>query len=299
MDYSIANQDYQVTVSSKGAELSSLIHQLTQTEFLWQADARYWGRHAPVLFPIVGRLNQDCYRVGSQTYQLSQHGFARDQEFTRVMQAGDRIIFSLQANETTRPLYPFPFGLTVSYELNGATLTVRYQVNNPHSESLPFSIGGHPGFRCPLLPQTQFQDYSLVFSQPETLSRHYLEQGLLNGQTGPMLSNQTHLSLNHELFLEDALVFKFPKSDKVQLVHQEQGPVLSMTFPGFPYLGVWTKPDQGANFICIEPWYGIADQQDFAGELKDKEGVQLLAPQGCFDCAYTIRIYPQALQTNA
>ena len=130
------------------------------------------------------------------------------------------------------------------------------------------------------------------FPQPETLNRHYLEQGLFNGKTAAVFTNQTQLSLTHELFVEDAIVFKHPKSDIVQLVHPDQGPLVTVAFPGFEYLGIWTKSDPGAEFICIEPWYGIADTQGFTGELQDKEGIQRLAPRQSFDCAYTIRITP-------
>ncbi len=295
MDYALENQNYRATISSHGAELLSLLYKGTQTEFLWQADTKFWGRHSPVLFPVVGRLNQDRYRIGTEIYPLSQHGFARDHQFVCTTQHVDRIIFTLDANEKTLQIYPFPFQLTISYELGDTALTIGYRVDNHHSEVMPFSIGGHPGFRCPVLPNTSFNEYYLEFSQPETLCRHYLEQGLFNGRTESVLNDQTRLPLRHDLFVDDALVFKQPKSDAVHLGHQAKGPVLTVSFPGFEYLGIWTKPDQGANFVCIEPWHGIADSQGYDGELQDKEGIHLLPPQKSFACSYTIHIHPQAL----
>jgi galactose mutarotase-like enzyme len=288
MNYQLKNNRYTITLTSKGAELISFLDRETQREYIWQGDPQFWGRHSPVLFPFVGRLNGDQYRLGKEIYHHSQHGFARDCEFFCIEQNNNLIRFRLNSHENTLKVYPFKFSLSISYELLDHTLKISYKIENQDQKMMPFSIGGHPGFTCPILPKTEFNQYYLEFSEWETLSRHCLDQGLFNGDTEVILNQENKLFLNHDLFQDDALVFKHPRSNAISLVHQDQGKILTVHFPGFDYLGIWTKPEQDANFICIEPWLGLADQKGFSGEFQDKEGMKILSPQESFECCYSI-----------
>lgn len=258
-------------------------------EFIWQADPQVWPRHAPVLFPIVGKLQDNSYSYQGQTYQLPQHGFARDEVFELVEEEANRLTFELRDSPATRRAYPFAFRLRISYELEGNTVTVRYGVRNPGDEELLFSIGGHPGFNCPLLPGELFTDYFLEFEQPETLERFLVEDGLLTGETEKVMENKRVLPLRDDLFAKDALVLKSFASGRLTLKSNRHPHQVEVSYEGFPYLGIWSKP-VGASFLCIEPWYGIASTIGSSTDLTQKEGIIGLPPGEEFSCSYTIRV---------
>ena len=295
MHFNLQNDQLRVTIASWGAELVSLKDRENNLEYIWQANPDVWGRHAPILFPIVGRLNEDTLNYGDRQYEMKQHGFARDSEFSCLEQHQDRLLLRLMANGNTKSKFPFDFALTIGYQLMGNQLQVMYQVSNPQKDPLYFSIGSHPGFTCPVLPNTNFEDYELQWAEPENLERVYLEGGVRSERTSKLLDNSDRLSLSHELFEEDALIVQGAKSDYITLAHKSKGAVLSMVFPNYPYLGIWTKPDPKAEFICIEPWQGIADHQDKAGDFSEKEGVIKLNGGESFNCGYRIEIHPQTL----
>ncbi|MGV3585755.1 MAG: aldose 1-epimerase family protein [Adhaeribacter sp.] len=290
MIHYLENDNYKVGVKASGAELCSFQHKQTNLEYIWQADPQIWPRHAPVLFPVVGKLPGGKYSYAGKTYELPQHGFARDMDFELTSKKDNELIFELKDSEQTRAIYPFPFRLQIIYRLNENTLETIYAVQNPAETDLYFSIGAHPAFNCPLLPGESFADYYLAFEQPETQAHYLLEQGLLNGKTEPLLRNETKLPLSYDLFLYDALVFKNLASEKIELKNLKHNHGLSFEFKGFPYFGIWTK-QPGAGFICLEPWHGIASSVGDTGELTQKEGINKLAAGEAFSCAYTIRVH--------
>ncbi|UOG74139.1 aldose 1-epimerase family protein [Hymenobacter tibetensis] len=290
MTYTLENEQCRVTIQASGAELSSFVRKdLDNLEYMWEADPAVWGRHAPVLFPIVGRLPNDTYTYQGQTYRLTQHGFARDQEFTLVRQAPAELAFELRANDATRALFPFDFSLLISYRLAGPMLTIGWEVTNLGTGELLFGIGAHPAFRCPLLPDEAFEDYEFVFDHPVSFERHLLEGGLLNGQTESVLQDETTLPLRYELFEQDALVLKHFDFTHVTLRSRRSGRGVRVRFDGFPYLGLWTK-GPGARFVCIEPWQGIASATTDSGELAEKEGILTLQPNQEFVASYSITV---------
>ena len=290
MMYTLENELCRVAVAAHGAELHSFIRKdLDNLEYIWPADAAYWNRHAPVLFPIVGRLPHDAYQHQGQPYTLGQHGFARDREFTLLHQTSAELTLELRAVEQSRRQYPFEFALRISYRLAGAMLTIGWEVENPGTKELLFSIGAHPAFRCPLLPEESFEEYEFVFDHPVTLQRHLLEGGLLNGQTAPVLEQQDTLPLSYELFAEDALVFKHFDFTHLTLRSRRSGRSVRVRFDGFPYLGLWTK-GPGAPFVCIEPWQGIASSTTSSPELADKEGILSLQPGQQFLTSHSITV---------
>lgn len=282
-----------VEIAAHGAELTSFVNLATGLDYMWSADPAQWARHAPLLFPIVGKLPEDTYLHNGHPYKLSQHGFARDQEFQLIHEEADNLVFQLMASEATKAMYPFEFELRVSYTLRGSSLTVGWHVRNPAAaeQDLLFSLGAHPAFNCPLGSDAgQFADYAFHFDHPVTLQRHLLRSGLRNGETAPVLNQQATLPLSYELFADDALVFDHFDFTRITLQKTDKtGPFVRMQFDGFPYLGLWTK-GPGANFVCIEPWQGVASPMGPPQELRDKEGIMTLTPSQMFDCSYTIEI---------
>lgn len=286
VNISLQNSELSLAVKTAGAELCSVIRMDDQTQYVWQADPNFWKRHAPVLFPIVGRLREDQYTWDGNTYRMTQHGFARDKEFQLVSQTRDRLVFELGADEGSKAVYPFDFRLRISYHLVGNTLAVHYEVENLSDTEMPFSIGGHPAFSCPIVPGETFEEYQIVFEQAEQADIHLLQGGLLDGTTEPYLQDSTRIPLTRETFLRDALVFKGLSSTKVKLLSQKSGRYLEMDMTGFPYFGIWSKP--GAPFVCLEPWYGHADPLEAYGPISDKPGIILLKPSEAFQCQHSI-----------
>jgi galactose mutarotase-like enzyme/nicotinamide riboside kinase len=290
MHYTLTTPACHATFSAHGAELTSLRTTADGLEYIWAADPAVWARHAPVLFPLVGRLPEDAYSYAGRAYKLPQHGFARDQEFAVMHQSPAELVFQLHHDETTRAVFPFAFELTITYTLRETQLTVRWDVRNPATDQpLLFSIGAHPAVRCPLLPGEAFEDYYFEFDHPVTLERHLLKGGLLTGQTAPVLNDERELPLSYELFAEDALVFKHYDFNRVVLRSRKSERFVRFQFDGFPYLGLWTK-GPGAGFVCVEPWYGVASPDGQPGELSEKEGILTLEPGQVFTAAYTIEV---------
>ena len=288
--YTLTTPSCRAIFASHGAELTSLITTQNGLEYLWPADPAVWARHAPVLFPLVGRLPGDVYHHEGRDYKLPQHGFARDQQFAVVRHAPTELVFQLQHDDSTRTVFPFAFELTITYTLRDTLLTVRWDVRNPAPDQpLLFSIGAHPAIRCPLLPEEVFEDYFFEFDHPVTLERHLLQGGLLTGQTAPVLTDANVLPLSYELFADDALVFKHYDFTRLTLRSRKSTRFVQFQFNGFPYLGLWTK-GPGAGFVCVEPWHGVASPTGAPGELRDKEGILTLEPGQVFSAAYTIEI---------
>ena len=285
----LQNNHLKITAKEAGAELTSILKKTTNTEYLWQAHLTYWGRHAPVLFPIVGKLKKDTYKLGQQTYTMKQHGLARNMNFKLAENDGFSLYYELTSTKDTLKQYPFPFELLIQYTLKEKDIIVFYRVTNPSTKPIYFSIGGHPAFNCPLQKNEKRSDYQLVFTQKETATTQRLTDGNRNGITAPVLKNDKILPITNTLFDEDALIFDNLKSSKVHL-QKDSKKVLSFDFTGFPYLGIWSK-NRKSPFVCIEPWYGIADSTAHNQQLKEKEGIIQLAGKKCFECFYVITIH--------
>ena len=276
-----------VHIAPKGAELTSILGKADQTEYLWQADPAVWGRHAPILFPVVGRLKDNQYFYEGKAYPMNQHGFARDQVFSILQQNDTTVWLEASATPETLPIYPFYFNLRVGYHLEGSTLQVSYQVGNLANKVMPFSIGAHPGFSCPITPGEELTDYVVEFDQEETAATHLLdEKGLFDGRTRPCLEGSKRIPITKDLFNDDALVFHHLKSSTAKLLSTKSGRYVEMRMEGFPYLGIWAQP--GAPYVCIEPWHGHADWADTSGDIFEKKGIRTLAPNRAFECSYTI-----------
>jgi galactose mutarotase-like enzyme len=286
----ISNDLISIEVATKGAELQSIYHKQYDLEYLWNGDPAFWAKKSPVLFPIVGELKNKTYRYKGKEYQLNRHGFARDMEFELAKQTADSLTFSIRSNEQTLAIYPFRFVFSVKYTLRQNAVTVSYIVENAGDEPMYFSVGGHPAFKVPLVEGTSFEDYKLLFNESETAGRWPISsEGLIETTSMALLENSNQLPLQKELFANDAIVLKHLKSPMVALKSDKTEHGIEVDFTGFPYLGIWET--KGGNFVCIEPWCGIADSVNASGNLEEKEGINVLQPQEIFIASFTINLF--------
>ncbi|OLY94089.1 Galactose mutarotase [Cnuella takakiae] len=289
--YTLENEILLVNIVAKGAELTRIYHKQHQLEYLWDARPEVWGKHSPVLFPIVGTLKENTFFYEGQAYQLSRHGFARDREFEVSDQSANSIRFTLRNDETTAAVFPFAFVFSLTYKLEGNRLAVSYQVSNPDTtKPLYFSVGAHPAFRLPLEPGLAYEDYRLVFNKAEHAGRWPITQdGLIDTTPQALLENTSELPLHKELFAKDALVLKHLQSDSVTLRTEKSERGLQFDFPGFPFLGLWAAP--GADFLCIEPWCGIADSVTHNQQWTQKEGIIHLPAGANLTASWSVSLF--------
>jgi galactose mutarotase-like enzyme len=270
---SIASGDLTAQIDPHGAQLSAF-RTGERNDLLWNGDPKVWAGRAPLLFPIVGVLVGGVYRLGSKTYPLSRHGFARDKIFTLQNSTGSSAAFRLHADASTLSVYPFRFELDVLFQLSGATLSLDTTIRNLGETDMPASFGYHPAFRWPLPFGQSRAAHFIEFDQDEAAAVRRIDvTGLLTPVRHPTPVANRRLELTDALFQNDVLIFDQLKSRSVSYGSGE-GPRLRIGFPDTPYLGVWTKP--GAPFICIEPWHGITDPEGFAGDLSQKPGIRVL-----------------------
>ena len=282
MEITIQNQAIKAVIKTKGAELSSL--QKEGKNYIWEINSEFWNKTSPILFPIVGALKNGEYFHEGKVYKLSRHGFARDFEFEVIENSENAVVFSLKSNEETLKVYPFHFELQLSYILEGNKLVVKYEIINRSSEKMYYSIGAHPAFNI----DGNFEDFSLIFDDEKDLETYKLEQDLFSGKTEILKLNGNVLPLQYELFEEDALVFKNFATKSLTLAKNNES-VMKVSFPDFPYLGIWTKKD--APFICIEPWLGIADNANASGKIEEKEGIQILENNSKKQIAWSVELF--------
>lgn len=279
---SINNDQITAQFKTLGAELFSLKDK-NNKEFIWEGDPNFWGKHSPILFPIVGSLQNNTFEYNGVSYSLPRHGFARELTFEVIAKKEDSVTFSLQSNEETLKKYPFSFELQLSYTLIGTSLHLGYKVINTSDAVLPFSIGGHPAFALP----KAFDSYQLQFDGLDSLTFNLLEEGLISDETKTIEITNQQLNLEYPLFENDALVFKNIPSKSVTILEENQ-PILKVEYLDFPDLGVWTPVN--APFICIEPWFGYSDTPNNSGKILEKEGIQLVKPKSFFESNYTITL---------
>ena len=280
----------QVEISEKGAEMVSLSKHSVQ--YLWNADANYWNRHAPILFPIVGRLREDQYRWGTRKYTMKQHGFARDSRFVPTEKRGELKL----AEKPSYEVYPFDFDLTVRYELDGNQIKVVWNVKNKGNEMMWFQIGGHPGF---MLPQYDEKDevhgYSRLYDAEGKVTRplllSILEDGLRVSLSTPKTMLSEELPITNDTFAQGALLLEEHQVTAVELLNKSYQPVLRVECPQAEAFGLWAPYKKGCPFVCIEPWCGIADSHNFTGDISERKYVHSLNPEETYEFNYSITLY--------
>ncbi|MBI9104918.1 MAG: aldose 1-epimerase family protein [Spirochaetales bacterium] len=286
-NFIISNNKITAEFKSLGAELTSL-KDSDGHEYLWQGHPDHWTGQSPLLFPIIGGLENDSYDYAGKTWNMKSHGFARKSEWVLECRDRNSIIFNLKSNAETMKNYPFEFKVSLIYSIHDNCLEVEYEVWNMDKKSLPFQIGGHPAFNCPIEGNKRFSDYRLKLGKKET-SRTLLKKTILTGETAPCLENSDTIDLNHNLFDNGALIFRDLVSLRITLeTNDSTGKKITMEFPGFTHFGIWKKPKTDAPFICLEPWYGVDSTEGGPGEIEKKEGIINLEPSGIFKAGYRI-----------
>lgn len=273
----------QIQSKPEGAELTSIIY---RGEEKLHDGKIAWSRQCPVLFPIVGKLNHDTANIDRKTYSMTQHGFARDSLFEVIEKTDTIHSYQLVSDEKTKAHYPYDFCLRVTYVVEENMLTVMYEVKNTGNQNIPFGIGGHPAF------QLAYPDVYIEFEKNEGgyVSCYQLKDGIIEAEYERRLLDNK-LYLEEDSFNQDAIIMKELKSESVTVkTKQDDKPILKFSFKGFPYLAFWSK--NGAPFLCIEPWYSVADKKGYMGEFREKEGTILLPSGQTFTCSYQVTFLP-------
>ncbi|GAB3693112.1 aldose 1-epimerase family protein [Spirosoma flavus] len=290
----LENDFLHVSIRSKGAELTSIVHKPSGIEHLWQADPTIWNWHAPNLFPVVGGCLNNQVLIDGKTYPMERHGFARQSEFEVTESTKNHAVFSLRSSEAIREHFPYEFEFQIMYELNANNLSVTYRVVNQDEKTLYFSVGAHPAFTVPFSTDETYEDYFLQFEQTEPLKTHMLsDSGFFTGETKEVITERSatsgsQLQLTKHLFDQDALVFKGLNSRSVAIRSNKHSHSVTVRFPEFPYLGLWAKP--GAPFVCIEPWLGCADSEGDLKPIEQKEAIQHVAAGKIYEASFSIEL---------
>ena len=282
MTTTISNSNLTAQIKHLGAELFSLKNNQNK-EYIWEGNPTFWGKHSPILFPIVGSLKNNSYSINEEKYELNRHGFAREMEFELIEKTEETATFSLISTLETKKAYPFDFELQICYSLKDNKLTIDYKVINKNEITMPFAIGAHPAFAL----LGNFEEYSLEFQQDEILKYYLLEEGLISNNSNELQLDNSQLGLKYQLFEKDALVFKTLQSKSITIL-KNTNPILKVNFSDFPNLGIWTVVN--APFLCIEPWFGYSDTLDEYDDFSKKEGIQLLEKKKTFESNYSIEI---------
>jgi galactose mutarotase-like enzyme len=280
--HAIASDTLKVCISGQGAELQHIICQHNGLEVLWSGLSNYWSRRAPVLFPVVGRLKNNQFRYNNTWYTLMQHGFARDLKFTLEHLQTHQAMFQLKSSSATRALYPFEFTFQIQYTLNQSILHTEYRVINTGDSDMLFSVGAHPAFNCPLIPNTKQEEYYINFYK-NSVTRSLLNEGLLTSNKQALILNRQKLFLNSNLFIQDALVFENQQIQKLSIGYQNTD-LITVFCEHWPYFGIWSKPQ--APFLCLEPWHGITDLQESTQNLQSKRGIIRLPAAQTFTAGF-------------
>jgi galactose mutarotase-like enzyme len=288
--FCLENDHIKIWIKPKGAELKSITNKKTSQEYMWEADPKFWGKCSPVLFPIVGGLKNNEYTYQGKSYEMGRHGFARDRVFTLESKSDDSLTFLLKSDAESLAIYPFQFEFRIKYSIVDKTLKVAYNVKNTGRGPMYFSLGAHPAFKVPLDEELAYSDYFLHFEKAENGERWLLNnEGLINGNKEVIDTKMEVLPLSKELFKYDALVFKGLMSTSIGLKSSNSSRGLNFRFEGFPYFGIWAA--ENANFVCLEPWCGIADSTNHNQNLTDKDGIEKLEGDANFDRSWSVEVY--------
>ncbi|MGL4913395.1 MAG: aldose 1-epimerase family protein [Romboutsia sp.] len=283
----LQNDNLIVESTNHGAELTRIYSKKFDKDILWNGDNRFWGRRSPILFPIVGRLKNNQTAIENNTYAMGQHGFARDMDFEVIASASNLVSYKLTSNEKTKQYYPYCFDLVITYTLNDTSINVNWSVTNTDCKDIHFSIGAHPAFN---IDNNSLAEYYLECKCRDNIEKIDLE--------GPFASKRTSIdilekiNLSAELFENDALIYT--NIDEIAIKSNKDDHAVRLTFTNFPLVGIWTpyykESNSVAPFICIEPWYGLADDINTNGDYIQKHYLNKLSVNEEFKVSYDISI---------
>lgn len=293
MSVKLENENIIVKISEMGAELTSVKRRDSGMEYMWTADPNFWGRHAPNLFPIVGRLKGDRYKYRDKTYFMTQHGFARDNEFDLVEKTSTMARLRLVDTEETQSIYPFHFQFDIIFRLTDQDmLGITYVVTNTDTHDIYFSVGGHPGFRVPLETGDKFTDYYVNVDPKRKYARSKLVGPYLENNLDTTFNSDIPLRLRYDDYKDDAIILRLdgnPVSIILAKLRESHG--ITMHVQDAKYLGIWTPYGKDAPFVCLEPWWGIADTVDADGLINHKYAINSLAPAQTFTGSYSLSFF--------
>ena len=290
----LENDQLRLEFESRGAQLVRIYDKEKQQEVLWEGDPAFWGYHAPVLFPFVGKMNGGVYRYQGKQYEIGQHGFARTTDFRLTGKTDTSITYELTESDESMKIYPFAFRFTIIQELKGREISISWHVENPSAdEDLWFSVGAHPAFRVPARVGEKKSDYWLSFDGLNNIP--YITPDLATGTAAvakPQVleTEDGYVRLKDHLFDIDTFIFRDYALKQVSLCYPDRSPYVSIRCEGFPFFGIWSKSD-AAPFVCLEPWHGCADDTGFTGDLTEKTGIRSLRPNETFETTYQIVIH--------
>lgn len=288
----LKNNTLEVGLDAKGAEIHKIIGLQDLTNYMWKRDPSQWSNSAPILFPIVGALQNNECRIDGRTYTMTQHGFARHTTFEITEKNDQKVVFTLVPNEEIRKQYPYNFKLDVTYTLENNVLVCRCDVQNTDKQTIYFQIGGHPAFSCPFYENESSNDYYLEFEQFEMVKQKVIDikrKGMSRVET-PFLKQEKRFFVRQELFSNDAIVLPNVKSKFVDLKSLHHDKFIRFHMENFNHLGIWAAKHVG-DLLAIEPWNGHSDYVDFMDAFENKEGVISLLQDQIFTCTFKIEIH--------
>lgn len=287
----LSNAQFTATINPLGAELTTLTRRSNGREYIWSdTTGKFWGRHAPILFPAIGRSNDDHYLVDGQTFPMRQHGFARDFEFDDVQQSSDEtVILTLHANAETKALYPFDFALSVTYTLTETGLQVQYHVTNASAHPMPFALGSHPGFAL----EQPLDHYTVTLTGANTpLTKFGIGPvPFRNGAVEPFAeSDGAAIPLSHELLDDGLIIINAPEATSATLAANDGSYRVTINLADFPYLTLWSPEHKNAPFVCVEPFHGLPDVAGAPTDWYQKAGNTTVAPGGTSAFGYDLTL---------
>lgn len=290
MEHILENSKIKVIVSDIGGELQGITGKKEGDEYLWNGRPYGWNLSAPTLFPIIGKVKNGEYKYSGKQYKMNQHGFASREEHKVISSTNYGITFELNENERTLEKYPFKFALRTTYSLEDNDILIEFEVENTDNKEIIFSLGSHPSFLCPFKREEELEDYYLQFDKVETASILSINKDdFLTGEKKIYIKDSNKIDLTNDTFKGGTLIFNDLKSNTITLKSKKHNKYVSVEFQGFPFLSLWAT-EKTRPFICIEPWIGHADYDDFHGEFKEKSDSIILGVNKKFNCSYKINI---------
>ncbi|ABJ63310.1 aldose 1-epimerase family protein [Levilactobacillus brevis] len=288
----IQNDRFTATINEVGAELTHLVDQASHRDLIWNNDL--WPKHAPVLFPAIGRSNEDSYLIDGQRYEMPQHGFVSGETFMIVDQTPTAVTLSLTANAATRVYYPFYFELQVTFTLVATGLNLTFSVQNHGQQDLSYSLGSHPAFNVPFEAGEAFTDYELVLDPAPTDLQQFeivkTPNPYRSGKELPVTTDKGVIKLNYPMFDAGLIILKAPNLAHLTLQSTKSKHSISLNLDDFDYVTLWTKEGAQAPFLCLEPFNGLPDVAGDLRELATKEGNHHVAVGQSETMAYTITV---------
>lgn len=288
MEKILENERLIIKVAERGSQLVRIYDKKNDREVLWNADPAFWPKHSPLLFPMIGASYEKKYRIGSKEYDMPNHGFAWTSDFT-FTEGTDGLEAVLVSSEESKEKYPYDFKLTVGHQLEKNKIIVSWKVENTGAEEMLYSIGAHPAFMMPSGKKSS--DMYLAFPGKGSLPFYRIAKSgcaLKDDVKTLTLDEDSCVRITEDFWNEDVYIFDHQELSEVALYHEDKSPYVTIHSEGFPYFGVWTKPN--APFVCLEPWQGRCDRDGYTGELKDKDGIRKLAAGASEEFSYVIEI---------